>query len=108
MVQKTYDFIKWYVPILNRLPRSHKYVLGDRIVSGLYTLLEGLIRAHYSNDKLHQLRTLNTELEVLRYQTRLLLDFQLISLERYEYAAKQMNEVGIALGGWIGQQQNRK
>ncbi|MCL1472927.1 four helix bundle protein [Argonema antarcticum A004/B2] len=24
IIQKTYDLIKWYVPILNRLPRDHK------------------------------------------------------------------------------------
>ncbi len=24
IIQKTYDLIKWYVPILGRLPRDHK------------------------------------------------------------------------------------
>jgi hypothetical protein len=28
IIQKTYDFIKWYVPILDRLPRNHKFLLG--------------------------------------------------------------------------------
>jgi hypothetical protein len=26
IIQKTYDLIKWYVPILNRLPRDHKFL----------------------------------------------------------------------------------
>ena len=26
VIQKTYDLIKWYVPILNRLPRDHKFL----------------------------------------------------------------------------------
>jgi len=34
IIQKTYDLIKWYVPILNRLPRDHKFLLGDRILLG--------------------------------------------------------------------------
>ncbi|MGB3786420.1 MAG: hypothetical protein WA949_00315 [Phormidesmis sp.] len=25
MIQKTYDLIKWYVPLLNRLPKAHKF-----------------------------------------------------------------------------------
>jgi hypothetical protein len=29
MIQKTYDLIKWYVPILNCLPKAHKFTLGD-------------------------------------------------------------------------------
>jgi hypothetical protein len=34
IVQKTYDTILWYAPIVNRLPREHKFTLGDRIVTG--------------------------------------------------------------------------
>jgi hypothetical protein len=26
IIQKTYDLVKWYVPILNKLPREHKLV----------------------------------------------------------------------------------
>ena len=48
IVQKTYDLIKWYVPILNRLPRDHKFGLGDRMVAVLYDLLEGFITARYA------------------------------------------------------------
>ncbi len=52
VIQKTYDLIKWYVPILNRLPRDHRFLLGERIITGLYDLLEGLIQARYAKDKL--------------------------------------------------------
>lgn len=104
IIQKTYDLIKWYVPILNRLPRNHKFALGDRMVTGLYDLLEGLIQARYAKDKLPRLQALNTRLEILRHQTRLLLDFQLLSTRRYEYVGQQINSIGLELGGWIKQQ----
>jgi hypothetical protein len=105
IIQKTYDLIKWYVPILNRLPREHKFGLGDRMVKGLYDLLEGLIYARYAKrDRITKLETLNTRLDVLRYQTRLLLEFQLISTQRYEYIGKQLIDIGSDLGGWIKQQ----
>ncbi|NET53520.1 MAG: diversity-generating retroelement protein Avd [Merismopedia sp. SIO2A8] len=104
IIQKSYDLIRWYVPILNRLPKVHKFTLGDRIINGLYDLLEGLIRARYAQKKLAQLEELNTQLDILRYQTRLLLDFQLITVQRYEYASKLMDEIGLELGGWIKQQ----
>ena len=29
IIQATYDLVKWYVAILNRLPRAHKYGLGE-------------------------------------------------------------------------------
>lgn len=43
IIQKTYDLIKWYVPILNRLPRDHKFLLGNRMITELYNLLDILI-----------------------------------------------------------------
>ncbi len=72
IIQKTYDLIKWYVPILNRLPRNHKFMLGERIINQLYDLLEELIKAKYSRQKLPLLEALNNKLDILRYQTRLL------------------------------------
>lgn len=104
VIQKTYDFIKWYVPIINRLPRSHKFILGERIANQLYDLLEGLINARYSRQKLRLLEPLNNKIDILRYQTRLLHDFELISLKRYQYISEQLNSIGIELGAWIKQQ----
>ena len=108
IIQKTYDLIKWYVPILNRMPRTHQFQLGNRIITGLYELLEGLVMARYQHNKLAQLQTLNGKLNVLRYQTRLLHDFELISLKRYEYVSGLINDIGIELGNWVRQQQNKQ
>lgn len=108
IIQKTYDLIKWYVPILNRLPRNHKFLLGDRMIAGLYNLLEELLKARYEQHKLSRLETLNSNLDVLRYQTRLLLDFELVSAHRYAYVAELMNGIGAELGGWIKHQRQRE
>ncbi|MBP0004119.1 MAG: diversity-generating retroelement protein Avd [Cyanobacteria bacterium SBC] len=101
IIQKTYDLIKWYVPILNRLPRNQKFMLGDRTISKLYDLLEDLITARYSKNKLEQLQLVNKNLDILRYQTRLLFDFHLIDNRRYEYIGKLIDAIGRELGGWI-------
>ena len=108
IIQKTYDLIKWYVPILNRLPKVHKFTLGDRMINRLYNLLDNLIIARYAKEKLTKLESVNTQLDILRYQTRLLLDFHLIAARRYEYAIKLIDEIGIELGGWIKQQSKLK
>lgn len=107
IIQKTYDLIKWYVPIIHRLPRVHRFQLGDRMISGLYELLEELIVVRYQRQKLPQLQRLNSKLEVLRYQTRLLLDFELLSHKRYQYVGQLINAIGTDLGGWIKQQKDR-
>jgi len=107
IIQKTYDLIKWFIPLLNKLPRDHKFNLGDRMISELYQVLEGLIIARYSKEKLPILEMLNTKLEILRYQTRLLYDFELINVKRYEYVSTLQNEIGIELGAWVKQQRKR-
>jgi hypothetical protein len=108
IIQKTYDLIKWYVPIINRLPRDHKFIIGNKITFGLYEILEGFILARYNTDKLQQLEVLNAKLDILRHQNRLLFDFELIKLERYDFAGKLINEIGSELGGWIKQQKKKQ
>jgi 23S rRNA-intervening sequence protein len=108
VIQKTYDLIKWYVPIIERLPKVHKFTIGDRLFNCLYDLLEGLIHAKYARHKLAQLESLNVRLDILRYQTRLLLDFQLFDAHRYEYAIKLIDEIGVELGGWQKSQRSRE
>jgi hypothetical protein len=85
IIQKTYDLIKWYIPIINRLPRDHKYSLGDRIVTQLYDILELLISARFNHQRLPILQSANLKLDLFKYQSRLLFDFNLINIERYEY-----------------------
>ena len=50
------------------------------------------------------LRDINASLDVLRYQTCLLLDFELVQSRRYEYASSLLNDIGTDLGGWMKQQ----
>jgi hypothetical protein len=32
VIQKTHDLIKWYVPILERLPRTYKFTVGNKMI----------------------------------------------------------------------------
>jgi hypothetical protein len=107
IIQATMDLIQWFVPLLNRLPRDHRFGLGDRLVQGLYDLLEGLVAARYAIAKLERLEHLNARLHLLRLQIRLLHNFQLIDDRRYEHVARLVEEVGRQLGGWISQQRRQ-
>lgn len=108
IINKTYELVKWYVPILNKLPKNHKFGIADRIVNRLYDLLEALSEARYDNDKLEKLKRLNAKVDILRIFTWLLFDFNLFDEKRVEFAGRQINAIGGDLGGWIKQQQNLK
>lgn len=77
------------------------------MINQLYGLMENLIRARYQRQKLPLLETINCDLDILRQQTRLLLDFELISTERFQYVGKLIDGIGADLGGWIRQQRQR-
>lgn len=106
VIQKMYDLIIWFVPLINKFPRDHKFTLGDRIQNQLYDILEELILAKYEKEKLARLESVNGKLDVLRYQTKLLLDFKLIDGKRFYHASSLINEFGVDLGSWIKQQKN--
>jgi hypothetical protein len=69
IIQKTYDLIRWYVSHLTKLPREHKFTLGDRITTGLYDLLDDLLKAKFAKNRRDQLIELNTNLDILFCQT---------------------------------------
>ena len=45
MITKTYDLVLWSCNHTSKFPRSHRFVLGERIERNLYHLLETLIQA---------------------------------------------------------------
>ncbi len=101
VIRKTYDLVKWSCEHTARFPRSHRFVLGERIERRLYDLLETLIRAKYTRDRTELLRQANLELELLRFQIRLAKDLQCLRANSYEFASKALLEIGREVGGWL-------
>lgn len=108
MVEKTvtvvpllYDLFVWYAQKLSQYPKKFKYNLGERIISCYLDVLDAIIEAQYSKGKKsHFLRKANVTLEKLRFLVRLSKDLQCITLHDYEYAVRQLNEIGKMVGGW--------
>lgn len=107
-VTKMYDVIKWLIPRVNKFPRSHKFTLGDRITNLSLDVLMLLVEAQYTRQKIEMLHQANRKLEQLRFLLRLCKDFELLSIRRYEYISREINEVGRFIGGWVKQQKGRK
>lgn len=100
-LEKAYRFLLWLVPAVEKFPRSHKFLLGDRIQSAALDVLEGLVEATYTRNRRPVLRGVNLKLEKLRLMFRLATDLKLLDLRRYEYAARHLDEIGRLVGGWL-------
>ncbi|GMU38972.1 MAG: diversity-generating retroelement protein Avd [Phycisphaerae bacterium] len=106
VVDRTYEFLKWYLGRLEKFPRSHRYGLGQRVETTLYALFEGLIRACYApaGGKAGELSEVNLKLEILRMHSRLANELTLLPHKSYEYASREIDEIGRMVGGWLKQQ----
>lgn len=64
---------------------------------------EAIIRASYAprSEQESVLRSINLDLEQLRFYMRLCKDKQYISLEQYRFASEELNTCGKLCGGWI-------
>jgi hypothetical protein len=100
----TLELIRWFIPILHRLPRLHRHGLGDRLVANLYELLEQLALARFQRERLAILEPLRGRIQLIQLQTRLLHDFQLIDLRRYEHASRLITAIGRQHSAWLSQQ----
>ena len=107
IITKVYDFLLYLIPQISDLPRSQRYLLGDRLELASFDVLEILLEGCYSSSKLPLLKTANVKLEKIRYYIRICKDLKLINLHRYEVLSKMVNEIGVQLGGWIKQQSQR-
>ncbi len=100
----TYDLLKWAIPTLKKFPRDQRFLLGDRIENHILDVLELLVSANYSKNKLGYLREANLKIELLRFLWRLSLDLKYLNTRRYEFVSKKLNDIGRLVGGWIRQQ----
>jgi hypothetical protein len=81
----TYDLVLWTCRHLACFPRKFRFTLGDRLEHRLYDILDQLLRARYSRDRLPLLHTVNQELELLRFQFRLAKDLRYLALDSYDF-----------------------
>ena len=104
IIEACLDLIRWFVPLLQRLPRQHRFGLGDRLIGHLYHLLEQLVLARYARAKLPILEPLKAHIVVIQLQIRLLHQFQMIELQRYEHASRLITAIAKQHSGWLSQQ----
>ena len=99
-VTRCYRIALWIFERVARFPKNHKYTLGQRLENTILDILENLIEASYTKEKESLLKKANLLVERMRYLVRLSKDLKLIGLSQYEFAGRELNELGSMIGGW--------
>ena len=100
-VQDCHALILWMIPQLDRFPRVSRFTLGDRLETTLLQVLDLLVEAAYSRDKVPALVRANRRLEVARHLWRLAQELEAVPTRRYKHGAELMDQVGRQIGGWL-------
>lgn len=101
VVQKAYDWTLWIVPKVEKFPKSHRFQLGQMLVTASLELLMHLVDATYQIRNAGSLAEAVREVNRIRYLMRLAKDLKVINLEAHEFAAKALDEMGRIRGGWL-------
>ncbi len=96
-----YDAFVASLPRLGRLPKEHRFTLGERVVKLQMEVLELLVRARYDRVKLEKLAAANVALELCRMLVRALCDSKAISVGQYEAWILELDGAGRQIGGWL-------
>ena len=99
-VTKAYDVLLWLIGHVGKFPRSHRFVLGDRIESRMLAVLEALTLAAFTRDKTSHLRQANANVQVLRLLVRAGKDLGFTSVKQYEFISRELVDLGRQIGGW--------
>jgi len=98
---RTYDLLRWLIPMTVKFPRTQRFVLAEAIQRTALRFQERLIEAARAPDPMPLLRHADTDLTKLRFYLRLCHDLELMNSGQYQHAARMVNEVGRLLGGWL-------
>lgn len=101
--QKFYDLVVWLVPVINRIPKNHRLVLGKHQEELCITILLLLIKANKARGQARAAiqADISDELDCLRILIRLNKDLRFMSVKQYALAAEKLNEIGRIMSGWV-------
>lgn len=104
IIAKAYELLTWVTKHVDKFPRSHRFTLGSRLQNGLHDLMDALVEARFTRDRIELLNRCSIMIEQLRLALRLICDLKLLSFRSHEFAIRTLLDIGRQLGGWRRQQ----
>jgi four helix bundle protein len=100
---RTYDFISWLLPLVEKFPKSQRFVVTARLQNAALDFQELIIEANARRGakRLEKLESADSELLKARLYLRLCEKWEWISPGQYRHASGMVAELGKLLGGWI-------
>lgn len=83
-----------------KFPKKVRFTLTNRIDNLALDFVEHLVEAQYTRDRKAPIRKANLILDKLRILLRIAHKLAFLPHKQYEYANRQIDDVGRMLGAW--------
>lgn len=94
------DLTVWIVERAAKMPREHKFTVGDKLVETCLEVTTLLTEASYVRDKLALLAAASRGLTRARLLVRIGQRLRLLSAAQRDFFSSQSLEIGKMIGGW--------
>jgi uncharacterized Fe-S cluster-containing radical SAM superfamily protein len=94
------DLLVWVIERVAKMPREHKFTVGDRLVETCLEVTTLLTEASFVRDKHGLLLAASRALTRARVLVRVSQRLRLLSEAQRDHFAAQSIEIGRMLGGW--------
>ena len=94
------DITVWVIERVAKMPRDHKFTVGDKLVETCLEVTTLLVEASFTRDRLVLLGAASRALTRARVLVRVAQRLGLLSSAQREHFARESLEVGKMLGGW--------
>lgn len=101
-------YLLWY-GFYGRLPKLHRYSLGQKIDTLFIEVIEAIVSACFlqRNEKIPYVRLAIRKLDALKILLMILWETKSLEDKKYISLSLKLDEIGRMLGGWHGQLQKQ-
>ena len=92
--------LDWVLSTVEKFPKSARFSLASRIANISLDVMEEVIEAIYTKNRVHVLISINLYLEKLRVLFRISFNRRYISSRQFEFISYELIEFGKMIGGW--------
>lgn len=102
---QTFDLLSWLLPQCEHFPKSHRFVVTQRLQAAALDFQEAIFaaNAHKGAERVQHLRIADGELDKLRLYLRLACQWNWLSSGQYEHVSRMVAGIGRLLGGGLRQ-----
>ena len=95
------SLLTWVAERVAKFPRDHRFTVGDRFLDTCLEVMGLLVEASYRRDKHAALSAASRGLVRARVLARLARSLRCLSEAQHLHFARESDEVGRMLGGWL-------